>query len=75
MLKHVTAHDRIKLSAQFLKVVQRHSPKSMSVSGKQLSRYLQKFFGYINSEIVQIKPSFADHFKHDAITTANVEHG
>jgi len=47
----------------------------MSVSGKQLSRYLQKLFGYINSALGQIKPSFAHHFKHDAITTANVEHG
>jgi hypothetical protein len=45
----------------------------MSVSRKQLSRYLQKVFGYINSEIVQIKPSLADHFKHDAVTTANIE--
>jgi len=47
----------------------------MSVSWKQLSSHLQKSFGYINAEIVQIKPSLADHFKHDAITTANVENG
>ena len=47
----------------------------MSVSGKQLACYLQKVFGYINSEIVQIKPSLADHFEHDPITTANVENG
>jgi hypothetical protein len=47
----------------------------MSVSGKQLSSHPQKFFGYINSQIVQIKPSLADHFKHDAVTTANVENG
>jgi hypothetical protein len=75
MFKHMTAHDRVKLIPQFLQFIQGQPAEPMSVGGEQLSGDRQEFLRYVNPEVIEIKLSLADHFKHDPVTTANIKNG
>jgi len=60
MLQDVTAKDNVKLAAKLWKIIERYSPKAMSIVRIGVSGNLEKFFGDIDTEIVQLKSTITD---------------
>ena len=74
MLQDVTAKDGVKLATKLGKIIERHSPKAMTILRIKISRDFQKCLGDIDTEIIQLKSMIPDELEHHTGATTYIEH-